>query len=88
MGDKRRNNGGHSTKGFAGRKPKATEQQLIEKLKPLEEKAFKALEKGITENHNWAIKLYFEYRFGKAKEFKEIEVNDVTRKIGYGEVDE
>ena len=30
--DKRKNNGGHSTKGFAGRKPKTDEKRLIERL--------------------------------------------------------
>ena len=29
--DKRKNNGGHSTKGFAGRPKKADEEKLIEK---------------------------------------------------------
>ena len=60
--DGRRNNGGHKT---AGRKPKAEEQKLIERLTPLEDEAFKALEEGIKSGHNWAVKLYFEYRYGK-----------------------
>ena len=34
--DKRKNNGGHSTKGKAGRKSKSEEQSLIEKLKPID----------------------------------------------------
>ena len=38
--DGRKNNGGHSTKGRAGRKPKTEELQLIEKLKPLEPLAY------------------------------------------------
>lgn len=73
--DKRRNNGGHSTKGKAGRKPKADERKLIEKLSPLEDKAHKALEKAIQERHGWAIKMYFEYMYGKPKE--SIEVSNV-----------
>jgi len=75
MADRRKNNGGHSTKGKAGRKPKVQEQQLIEKLTPLEVSAFKALENGLKEGQNWAVKLYFEYKFGKAKEYKEIDLN-------------
>ena len=67
MADGRKNNGGHSTKGKAGRKPKAEEQKLIEKLSPLENKAFKALENAIDEEHSWAVKLYFEYMYGKKK---------------------
>ena len=56
----------------AGRKPKVEEQKLIEKLSPLETKAFKALENGLDEQHSWAIKLYFEYMYGKPKEKVEI----------------
>lgn len=52
----------------AGRKPKAEERELIEKLSPLDVVAFKALEKGLKEDKNWAVKLYFEYRYGKPKE--------------------
>lgn len=67
-----KDNGG-ARKG-AGRKPKADEQQLIEKLSPLDSIAFKALKKGLTDGQNWAVKLFFEYKFGKAKEFKEISI--------------
>lgn len=67
----------------AGRKSKAEEQDLIEKLSPLKESAFNALKKGLEDNQNWAVKLFMEYNYGKAKEFKEIEVKDVTRKIGF-----
>ena len=42
--DKRKNNGGHTT---AGRKPKAEEVKLIERLTPLEPQAYAALKKGI-----------------------------------------
>lgn len=81
--DKRKNNGG-SRKG-AGRKPKSDELQLIEKLTPLEEKAFKALENGLKDGQNWAVKLYFEYKYGKAKEFKEIDLNTEGINIVIGE---
>jgi len=70
--DGRKNNGGHSTKGVAGRKPKSEEQALIEKLSPLEEKAFKALDNAITDGQNWAVKLWFEYMYGKPKERVEL----------------
>ena len=56
----------------AGRKPKAEEQKLIEKLSPLESKAFKALDNAIQEEHSWAVKLYFEYMYGKPKEKMEL----------------
>ena len=81
MADGRRNNGGHSTKGRAGRKPKADEQRLIEKLTPLSEPAYKALKTAIAESESWAVKLWFEYMYGKPKQTidqhntGEIEVN-------------
>ncbi len=70
MPDGRKNNGGHSN---GGRKPKAEEQRLIEKLGPLEKSAHDALKKGLEENQNWAVKMFFEYMYGKAKDRKEIE---------------
>lgn len=81
--DNRKNNGGHSTKGFAGRKPKSEEQALIEKLSPLEEKAFNALENAITEEQNWAVKLWFEYMYGKPKE--KVEITKVKEQPLFGD---
>jgi hypothetical protein len=52
----------------AGRKSKAEEQQLVERLSPLAPKAFKALEQGLDDNQNWAVKLFMEYSYGKPKE--------------------
>jgi hypothetical protein len=56
----------------AGRKPKSEEQALIERLTPFQEKAFKALESAIDKNQNWAVKLWFEYMYGKPKEKVEV----------------
>lgn len=71
MADGRRNNKG--TKGNkGGRKPKAEEQKLIEKLSPLATKAFRALDNAIQEEHSWALRLWFEYMYGKPKEKVEI----------------
>lgn len=66
--DGRKNNGGHSTKGFAGRKPKSDEQKLIEKLSPMEDIAHQALKENVTAGEAWAVKLYFEYMYGKPKQ--------------------
>lgn len=52
----------------AGRKPKATELELIELLTPLDAIAFKSLEKGVKAGEYQYIKLYFEYRYGKPKQ--------------------
>ena len=52
----------------AGRKPKADEQKLIERLTPLDDAAYKALENGLKHNQSWAVKLFLEYRHGKPKQ--------------------
>lgn len=59
----------------AGRKPKAEEQKLIEKLSPLEPEAHKALKQAIKDNESWAVKLYFEYMYGKPKQSTDITTN-------------
>ncbi len=64
--DKRKNNGGHSTNG--GRKSKAEEQSLIEKLSPLEPKAYEALEAALNDGKDWAVKLFFQYNYGMPKQ--------------------
>ena len=70
--DGRVNNGGNKN---AGRKPKSHEQGLIEKLTPLQPAAFKALKEAISMGESWAVKLFFDYKFGKAKETQDISVN-------------
>ena len=71
--DGRRNNKG--TKGNnGGRQPKADEQLLIEKLKPLEPLAFAALKHALELEHNWAVKMYFEYVYGKPRETKDVNI--------------
>jgi hypothetical protein len=52
----------------AGRKSKAEEQSLIEKLTPLEDKAFIALTNALNDEKDWAVKLYFQYKFGMPKQ--------------------
>jgi hypothetical protein len=65
--DKRKNNGG--TKGNkGGRPPKVEEQKLIERLTPLAENAYKALDNALKDEQGWAVKLFMEYMYGKAKQ--------------------
>lgn len=52
----------------AGRKSKAQEQSLIEKLSPLEPIAFNALTEALCEKKDWAVKLYFQYQYGMPKQ--------------------
>ena len=72
--DKRKTNGG-ARKG-AGRKPKAEEQALIEKLSPLEPIALEALKTGLRKLISLGrLKMYMEYTYGKPKETKDITLN-------------
>jgi len=70
--DRRKYNGGNKN---AGRKSKAEEQRLIEKLTPLEGKAYKALKDALEKQQGWAIKLFFEYMYGKPKQSTDITTN-------------
>ncbi len=63
--DKRKDNGG-ARKG-AGRKSKSDEQQMIERLTPLTDIAYNALKSQIEDEESWAVKLFFEYMYGKPK---------------------
>jgi len=63
----------------AGRKSKAEEQSLIEKLSPLEEQAFLKLSEAIDGGKDWAIKMFFEYMFGKPKQ--QMDVTTMGEKI-------
>lgn len=74
--DGRKNNGGHSTKGFAGRKPKSEEVALIEKLTPLEPLAFAALMKGLEAGDFKYVQLFYNYYAGKPRETKDITINE------------
>jgi DUF2075 family protein len=69
--DGRKNNGGHKN---AGRKSKAEESKLIEKLDNLidSDDVIKMLGKKIKEGDQRAMTLYFNYRYGKPKESVDI----------------
>ena len=56
----------------AGRKKKHEEQELVEKLKPYDSLAFDALTAAMQTGESWAVKLFFEYRFGKPVQRTEI----------------
>ncbi len=69
MEDGRKNNSGQTgSKNGGGRKSKALEQKLIEKLTPMNPMALKSLKKALTGEKPWAIKLYFEYFYGKPQQ--------------------
>lgn len=73
------NKSGHGGKREgAGRKPKEDEQKLVERLSPLDDAAFAALEKGIEKGDFAYVKMFFEYRFGKAKDSLDVTSNGQT----------
>lgn len=52
----------------AGRKAKADETKLIERLSPLDDIAFDALQRGVEKGDFAFVKMFMEYRYGKPKE--------------------
>ena len=76
MGDNRKNNGGHSTKGFAGRKSKSEEMQLIELLNTHIDKdsVILKLKEFIEADNLKALEIYMAYMYGKPKETKDVTV--------------
>jgi len=60
----------------SGRKAKAEEIQLIEKLRPLEDLAFTALKEGLEKKDFKFVQLYYNYFAGKPKETKDITINE------------
>jgi len=59
----------------SGRKSKLEEIELIERLSPLDDEAFKQLKKGIARGEFAFIKLFFLYRWGKPKQIQEVTVH-------------
>jgi hypothetical protein len=72
--DNRINNGG-KRKG-AGRKPKSEEQKLIENLSPMSETALNSLREGLEKKQQWAVKLFFEYFYGKPQQRVDVTTNE------------
>lgn len=70
--DGRKNNGGNKN---AGRKPKADELILIEKLSPLDDLAFEKLRDGVESGLFPYLKLFYEYRYGKPKQMIDVTTN-------------
>lgn len=60
----------------AGRKSKSEEVAMIERLSPMEDKAYAALLEGVENGDFKFVQLYFNYYAGKPKETKDITVNN------------
>lgn len=78
--DGRINNKG--TKGNKGGRPsKAEEQKLIENLTPMNPDALKSLQIGLKNKEQWAVKLFFEYFYGKPQQRVDVTSNSETLNI-------
>ena len=80
MSDNRKNNGGHSTKGFAGRKSKDEEQRIRDLVSPYVDGAInKVIDIMVngqkSSDQLAAAKLILEYRFGKPEQKQDITSN-------------
>lgn len=62
----------------AGRKTKDREQELIEWLAPYEDTAIEKLAAAIKAGEAWALKLFFEYRWGKPTQRTDITTEGMT----------
>jgi hypothetical protein len=60
----------------AGRKSKADEVSLIEKLSPLEDTAYAALKAGVEKGDFKFVQLFYNYYAGKPTETKNINVSE------------
>jgi len=60
----------------AGRKSKADEINLIEKLTPLEDAAYQALKAGVEKGDFKYVQLFYNYYAGKPRETKDISINE------------
>ena len=59
----------------SGRRPDDINLKIIERLTPLDDKAFKMLREGIEKGDFKFLKLWMNYRFGLPKQQTEIKVN-------------
>ena len=78
--DGRRNNGGHSTKGKAGRPSKADEIKRIEMMDSVAapKDVWESLWKVAKDGNTQALRTWVEYRYGKPKDRVDITSNDET----------
>ena len=65
----------------AGRKAKAEEQKLIENLTPMNAMALESLKKGLEKKEQWAVKLFFEYFYGRPQQRVDVTSNEETLNI-------
>ena len=69
----------------AGRKPKADEVELIERLSPMDDLALQKLKEGVSSGDFKFIQLFMNYRYGRPKETKDITSNGES--LNFGSID-
>ena len=62
----------------SGRRPQSENIQMIERLTPLDDKAFEELKKGVEKGEFKYIQLFFYYRYGKPRQAQDITINQET----------
>jgi len=65
-------------KGRSGRKPQSENIEMIERLTPLDDRAFEELKKGVEKGEFKYIQLFFYYRYGKPRQAQDITINQET----------
>lgn len=84
MDNRKNNKGTIGNKG--GRPSKAEEVAMIEKLSPMADKAYKALEEGVANGDFKFVQLYFNYYAGKPKETRDVTVNSEQPIFNLGDI--
>jgi hypothetical protein len=59
---------------LSGRRPKEVEQEMIEKLSVFTDDAYRVLGENIKKGKFWAIKIWFERMYGRAREQKDLNI--------------
>ena len=77
MADLRKHNGGHSTKGYAGRKSNSEQIKLAQQMDAVEipDTLWRILADKVKEGDTQAIKIWLEYRYGKPKQYTDVTTN-------------
>jgi hypothetical protein len=81
MDGRKNNRGVKGNKG--GRPPKADELKLIERLTPLSDLAYAALEQGLEQANPLFVKMWFEYMHGKPNQRVDVNATVETTIINF-----
>jgi len=77
--EKPNGNGRGGKREGAGRKPRADEQELIDKLRPMDELAMKMINQGLANNDSAILKIFMSYRYGMPRQTTDLNVmGDLT----------